>query len=927
MLRSIIIIRTLILVSALLLTPGNLYAKHYMFDITFRDSLVADNETNILFNDIVLSNPGKKTITVALAIIVPGSWTEINKTKYLEGKEVYYQLSPGQTKKVPVNLIRNKKTSAQWDSVEVMAWIPNVTDTQYYYCHLRAQPDYKFHAQYITEDIYLEDRPEKIALSVSIKNTGNVIDTYKLRWQNYQMELNEDVQITLAPGQDSIYTHVIKVPHSSWAGLYNNTISLSITGGGRTSYSHTYKISRPKSYVRQFESSYPVIPLTTEVGTIVQGAEQYYYVGARGNVHFGEEHDLFFNYRSKQFGSELYGIQRNMYLVDYRYHRWKCAVGLVPQFQRFFASSGRGAALSYKMNEKTEIAFAAILSDPNFYYTGNNFSLMIKYPLKKLGVKHILSSNFDPRTAVNGQVLSNELQVLNTKDVKLSVKATAGIEEKTRNIPGVVKETVGFATGYNFTYRKKNWSFLSNIEYYSKAFPGLNKGLRLHSHQITRNFKSLYGSVFYSANAINSTYFRDTLYNTDILKYNNERLGFTVGVMDRHTTLSLSSGIMNQTGIVSFGLSNMYFADINYSWMPGKNIQVMLNSQNAFKDDADIQGNDAYMTSSMASLRFWWFGFMGAYTTRPVFELESSDPVLKYYDETITGGPFISYNFFRNRLTGMVRYQLSKSVYDQVIRKSAGVTTNYNNQKFGTSVQFTANIPVDKTASSSSNLPFFEERYITLSLIQQLNIPVLTRKKYYDLKVTAYYDENNNGKRDNDEIRLTKTRIDIGDHEILYTDKKGTASYLNIEKETYGIKPRAVNQLGLIPVKGYEQSVIVDRNVEMDIPYNKGKVIQGSIEVFNDSFSQQSLSADRIKVTASDTSGKRFVAFSDISGNFSFHLPTGIYTISLNPAAYEATEFRPERMSYVVDLTKTEKESVHFVIRQKQRKVRFLEIN
>jgi len=900
-------------------------AQHCKFyEISFKDSLVADNENNILFNTIRLKNPGVKRIRLSVIISIPQNWKSLTRDQYVSGKEIKYELVPGQVKNMSLNLLKQPKTPADWDSVKIAVWVKNVTDTHWHYYHIRAKAEPRMSAQYITEDIDLEKKPDNIPLSFTLKNTGNVADNYTITWQNQYLELEDKLQIRLAPGKDTTVTYYLNIPNEKWHNWYNTNTVLLIKGSGNNSYTHAYRIIKHRSFIKETESAYPVIPLTLEAGGLNQKDRYLYFLGVRGSVHFGENNDLNFFYRSKQLGSEVYGIQQNMYLVDYSYHKWHISAGTIPSVQRFFISNGRGVSTGYRWNEKKEIIVAATLRDPNFYYTSNNFSLLARYPIGNVLCKSTVTANLDNDKALNGYVLSNEMQIIKNSHLSLDVNADAGLEEKTRFVPGIKRETIGGGAGYTFSYKTDQWSFYSNAEYYNNTFPGLNKGLSLQSHQLTYNFNNTFLGAFYSSNHLNTTYFKDTLYNTDVLKYNTEKYGITTGIKDPNNSVGLSFGIMKFTGISEFGLNNLYFADLNYMWKPAKDMYIMINSQNAFKDKVDAKRSNAYITSTLSSFKYKWVGFSAAYTSRPIFGQENFNEVIKSYDETISGGPFLNYHLFKDKLSGLVKYQVSKSVYDQVIRTSLGGNLNYNSVKLGLSMQFYANIPLTNISSGGNKLPYSEERFMNLSVTKQLMVPVVTNRKRYNLELVLYRDGNNNSRKDKAEPAIKKIRVEINDNEVLYTDDEGTIKYRNIEKGTYTLRLFPVEKLGLIPSNGMEQIVSVTGNTTLEIPYKKGKRVTGNIKIIRDSFSTTVYGADNIKITAIDTGGKKFNTFSDNAGNFSFYLPAGIFTVSLNPAAFEGGDFKPDQMSYKADLIRKEEEKIFFTIRQKARKVRFL---
>jgi len=902
------------------------HAQHCkFFEVTCKDSLVASNEHNILFNNIKIKNPNNKSMRLGITIKIPRNWKVLSNDAILSGKEYIYTFSPGMEKIIPINLLRQPKTPASWDSVQMDIRVVDIVHNHPFAYHIRAEADPKFTAQYTTEDLELTERPEEVPISFHIKNTGNIEDIYTIQWQNQYLFLNEKQKLQLIPGQDTLYTYKLHIPQALWSNFRHENIALSITGSGHNSYAHIYKLRKPRHVIKETKSAYPSLPITVEGGLIGQNNTLNYYGAVRGDIRLNDKDNLNFYYRSKQFGNEIYGIQQNMYLVNYQHENWKFSAGVVQPLQRFFISNGRGFSISNILNDHTEISIAATLKDPNFYYNSNNYTANVKYRLGRFNINQIASTNFDDVNHLNGYVLSNSVQLVNNKNMNLSIQGGGGIQEKTRDVPNKEKLSAGATGGYKFNYKLGDWSVNSNIEYYDRNFPGINNGMMMQMHQVTRDFKKKFAGIFYSSSILNTRYYTDTLYNTDILKYNTSRFGINTGFRDKQNSLMLNIGAMNSDGVgTESDLNHMGFMDINYTFQSGRFTNIIFTSQNAYKSNVGAHKDNVLITSTMASINVGWPGVMFSYTRRPVFSYENHAQAISSYDETMSGGPFVKYNLFRGKLNGMLKYQFSKSVYDEVVRTSVVGAINFTNDKIGTALQVSGNIPTNK-AVTTGQLPVSEGQFFTISLVKRLNIPILTHRLYYDMKLLLFDDKNNNNKKDDDEETLPDIRINVNNIELLKTNNHGIAKYENIEKGNYTIELNAMQDKGLVPSNGLLQTIYVGDNKTTYIPYKKGKSIKGNVTVVRDSFSKTVFTADEIKIIATDTSGRMYSTVTDQQGNFSFSLPAGIYTVSLNPDAFEGSDFTPLKMAYTINLFQDEEESVKFIIKQKPRKVHFLE--
>ena len=87
------------------------------------------------------------------------------------------------------------------------------------------------------------------------------------------------------------------------------------------------------------------------------------------------------------------------------------------------------------------------------------------------------------------------------------------------------------------------------------------------------------------------------------------------------------------------------------------------------------------------------------------------------------------------------------------------------------------------------------------------------------------------------------------------------------------------------------------------------------------------MSPDYIKIMISDTMGNEYYALTNLEGDYYITLPSGVYSVALNPKAFQGSDFKADRMKYEADLERNEKEFIQFTIKQKKRKIRFLNEN
>ena len=159
----------------------------------------------------------------------------------------------------------------------------------------------------------------------------------------------------------------------------------------------------------------------------------------------------------------------------------------------------------------------------------------------------------------------------------------------------------------------------------------------------------------------------------------------------------------------------------------------------------------------------------------------------------------------------------------------------------------------------------------------------------------------------------------------MLTDEKGVISYQNVDKGNYVLDFHSIRGLkGLIPSNGFTQSVMINGNTQMLIPFKKSRTITGHLAVEIDTISHTEVTIQNYRVTATDSSGEKFSDLTDAHGDFTLSLPAGKYAVALNPAAFADEAVKPTQISYNVDLVNNEEGIVTFKLVQKKRGVVFI---
>lgn len=909
----------------LVLTTINSYAAPANSIVSvriFKDSLVAAENANLLPNKIIITNNSKKIRRIAVRTIIPTGWKNISKNKYIDGDDEYYNLTPGEEVNIPVNLLKLPNAKSAWNEVKFKIWYREVvSDTQTVSYNIRTVERKTYVLQAKNDIIEIDKLNKTINLRSYIKNTGNIEDVYVFKYQNYELNIDDSVLIKLAPGKDTNYIHNITLNNYQIANVSSELITFNANNSGGQVYSSFYQLQKYTGENKLNRSSYNGIPLKLEVGALSFGNNVSYFGAARGKIQFSKTNSLEFSYRSKQFGNVPTGLQQNVFRLHYVGKRLSVTAGQVNVPMFFITNPIRGLDITYNLNG-VGISLIGTVHDGQSYFNNDNITAIVHYGIKKVTVQNILMWNTDHTSGINSYISANDIVLLNKKNISFNIQARAGYEENTRN--QAAPKQMGISGGYGFRVTKNRLTLSSTTTYYDSRFPGVNRGLFYHNHDIAYTVKKSSFGIFYSSSHMTMNYFRDSLFNSDLLTYNLSRIGFRYNRSGRNFQTTTSAGLLEQNGLsfMNGGLKTSYFWDMLNKWNLSNKWTANLNMQSAFGHNPDPNAEDMLIVTTTADISSRYFGLSMLFTRTPVMGYEDGKQFISGYSETINGGPNVNFYCFRDRVHGSVRYNISKSLKDNFYTSGVGGTLGYNGNKSGIGFNFNCFIPF-RNQTDDPGLPIANRRTAQVSISKQLYVPVIFNKKYHTLKLILYNDANNNQSMDENEQPIGNVKLLINNIPFI-SDAEGEIKYKNIEKGEYHIRVQSNNE-NLVPVNGVNQIFNIEQNTTITIPFKKGKEITGTVRVISDSFANNKMSPDQIKITAIDSSGIRFSTLTDKAGNYKLSVPAGIYNVLISQSLLDNTDYKAQQTSFKIDLIAKEKENIVFVLKQKARKVRYLE--
>ena len=883
--------------------------------VSFRDSLVAGKKDRVLMNSVKITNRGLSEKNIYYRISLPRGWKNV-----AGGAEPFvgsHTVAANETKSIRINLLKLPSATAEWSNVTIIIWSDVGADSQYHYCHVRVEAIESFSGENLSQPINIStsQNPGRVTLKARLKNSGNIPDTYTLFWTNNLFRLNDEMTIRLVPGQDTVLSYDIVVKEAVWKSLSDERIYLSIKNGSKKlSQDLWFPLIKATNSTSEHASARMTIPVTLGGGIMSFGEDVSYFgtLSAAGKI--GEHHQLDFNYRSKQIGSVLYQYLPNVVTLNYKYKdRVAVNAGTISGPRDFYVL-GNGVGVSIRSKKEAEFNITAI-KHLNLQFQNNrndNISAQAKYRIGKINILQHAIYNHDLLYKIKSYILSNEINVLQRKDLRLSFMTGAGMDQLAIDAT-LPADRIGLAGGYSFSGSKAGFGFSSSVKYYSPDYPGLFKGSLIQLHELNKSIGSNTLGIFYSANKMGRVYYRDTLYNSDFLSYNNSKYGLRVAKNSKTVASSISGGIMKQTGQLSLiNMESTWFTDVYVMWKSKGENSIALTSSNAFQDNL-------FITNTSIQLSSRHFGLNGFYNRTPRGNAEANKQV--QYSETINGGPSVNFSLFNNLLNGGIRYNLSKSLSDDYVTSGVGGQLNYTD-KHGLNISASGFYPLTQT---SAFMPIANVRNFNVSISKRINMPV-SGVKYSDLKLVLFEDKNGDGLKGDDETSLNEALVYIDGRKMI-TNKKGEVKFNNISAGNHKVDLVDARISGLIPTRGTLQTVEVFGNTTFHIPFKKGRVLSGNVSIELDSLSNTTMSPDYIKIMISDTMGNEYYALTNLEGDYYITLPSGVYSVALNPKAFQGSDFKADRMKYEADLERNEKEFIQFTIKQKKRKIRFLNEN
>ena len=872
------------------------------FSLTYRDSLIADEKSFFVYNHVNIVNTFNQIISFKCNVHVPEGW------KVLSQNNLFIELAPGESYPLDITLNRSNTAPAAWKEAQIKIVLKNNPDTNSFSFYLKASVIKNFRASTVIKELTVNDKTQYLDLPVRILNSGNIKQEYNLHFFNYVLQIDDVVKFNLLPGKDTFYYHRIKFPVRIKKNFITEKIFLNISEKTGKTALYSYDILRTSYYRKVHNSAFATFPLIVSTGVFIYNKKVSGYFGLNGNYNLKNNDKILFGYRSKQIGT--IGLQRDIYNIGFLHKKWAFYAGQMNELGIFY-NNGNGLKAIYNKNDSTSFG-AHVIKSHGLGIEGTNIGLWSSYKKGKTVFFHELLANFDRTAYTNAYVENNVITFANSKKILFDVNIGAGYIKNKSPFAKAKQKVYGYSGGYHFLYNLKKVILKSMVEYNNDNFPGVYQGYRMQSHDARwLPTKKYYLGAQYQSSYYKRTFFRDSIYYRSKLLSNMRQYGLLTGLNLKSIGINLSGGFLtnaiqeNYTApVYKYGSAGITFAFL-------KKLNFQINRTDGYQKNYGPSKQNISLHTTNAGLMSKWGGMQYMEEHLPVFGYKSNVQDFTGYLDIKTYGPFLNKDFPKLNLQLRLQYNYSITTPDTSIQQNTTVSAFYTNQKSGLNFEFTG---------STSLHSKYKNQFFFITMSKPFNVAVPKSRKYYNLTLHLFNDTNNNGIREDNEPLLNEATVLINDHPYI-TNKAGTINIINTDTGNYILDFHNIQSKdGIIPAKGFKQTIILSRKTNQFIPFKKGKLIKGTITILLDSLSKQKFSSDYLKIIVTDSTGDKFTTLSDASGNFSIGVPSGKYVVSLNPQAFDDV-FRPVQIAFIADVTNNEEANIYFQIKQRQRKL------
>ncbi len=870
------------------------------------DSVIARSNKEFIYNTVTLTNNTSNRLEVQVVVVGPKGWSMVTSNI------ANIVLEPLGNSIIPMRFTPSANNTAVWQDVRIEYRIQNITDTRKSVFRIKVQEYSGFKASLPASNKVLTGYQKANTVPVYVKNSGNTPGTYSITAVNQLLKLNSRDEIVLNPGMDTTWYLNFNLSESQFAMLRKEDIRIAVANEKKEVINMIQSFSKVGYMLKDHASAYLEMPLQLEAGTMYQGsgAPIQYWGAVYGSLELSENDRLSMSFRSNTIAQGQTN-NNSIVRVDYNGRHISASAGNIQGAGEFMVD-GYGARLGYEWKGRNKAEVYAMLKSRvgDAKVGGGALQLSLK---ENINTVANLAFSKDNVTHMNSGIVSQITEYKFEKGKFALIAGAGGEKNEAQLVEGTRNTLIGSSLGYNFQYTSKKIAAVSNVLYNSNNFPGTFKGQRLQMH----DFKWLLGSEFvggyYEYNYRKQSYWQDTLLYENIFNLRTTNYGLRGGVSFKGTSIVLAAGNQRQEqGGEGTYTTNFDYLNLNIATVLFKKLFININSFAGNISNTNGEQHKAFASTNQGNIQYKTFGASFRYDKGPYYYQDFVAFVQKPDQEfqRIMFSPFAEVHLFKKALSIRSQANYAQSLPSDISNTSVLGNINYATKRYDFNIN--GIIPVDGAGSNQA--------YINAAFRMRLSVPFLPVRKFYNLVLILFKDQNSNGQKDAGEEAVAGQTLSLNG-DVFVSDGNGHVVYKNTEAGVYKADFGYSSKLkGWMPNDGTLQYFELKGNRTYYVPYKVSRVLSGKLIVEKDELSNSSFTPGNIKVTATGQKGEVYATLTDENGEFYFNLPAGEYVVTLSEVAF-GDQFRPVEFSQPADLVNNQSKMLYFEIKQKKRQI------
>jgi hypothetical protein len=906
----------IVIVFGFFISCAQAQSSRYFFE---RDTIqIGYGET--FSNLLRFTNEGKSPVTFTKSNVTSGALLSLPDTVTVQ---------PGKVRSFPVKYLASSTTVQQAiQEFSATYAVPGVVFKDKAVFQALISIESRISLSPIEPVSYLNNATNRVSIQLRCANNGYTPVQIKLKVSSYpaglQLTMPAQQAITIAAGsQQMIIIDAISLTKDKYASDYHITVE-AIAAQGNTLAT----------------SSVSVVSLRSDK---IQNLGQANYAGLQTNT-------TGFNYTTSNQGYSFYNLQANgnfqapdstgfSYNANVNYYEQANTVDL---YNTWLSYSNKNFAVQIgNINDNLDYPIygrgikTSVFLDKNksmdFFGLQNNYMLLSA--TRQLSGPKIFGGSYN---IDNGVSNSSKLSLLYSQDPNtgLSTYFTSGtalfnfsdtqhleLRGGLSNEKSELHSHSGYASGFNYYNRNKQWEVGMNNYYSTAYYSGMQRGVLLLDERISYNLNT------------NTTFFVRYNFIRNAPGYQLSQFIFS-GYGSK--TISYETGINLAYGRVNIGLRPYIFKqDISRIFLfSGANIDLSSSSYRtelslSFKlagNQVNLQGDYGLTNSSSstgnttvggvkanASISNRFYNFSALVQTAPYYltdQLSVRIPDQKY--RLYAFGPGIHMPGFKNRMNLSANYYRSYQMGNDGWNNSVTGNVSFRLKR-------TWNVTGQVSYTSNTYIPGSYNLQSQLGIVK--NFSRSTAPGNAKLEVEFYGDDNANGIWDHNEEALAGIVSNLipegdagGSTLATISNKDGRIRYVNLKKEAYSLLLTRNGDRHLSePV-----NLILKKDQRIQVALVRSGWLKGRISALKQDYISSRTILEGLRILATNSNNQTFETYTNEAGEFQIPLPLNEYTIKadIDPAKFSQVSTRK-----VVQILLTKNADIDFEITDISRKV------